>query len=129
VIDQFENSSIIIKNNDTTSTRKQIQELYNVPRKTLSDNIDKLKYDKLITGRKSAVSMNDGTFRTMETFNLDEIIAIGLRLRSDRAIIFQRWAIGVLKSQIVDMKYKFEMQQMQLDYYEDKEDINKLYNR
>jgi len=127
---RFENTSINFRNNEVYATRKQIQELYDTPRKTLDDNIKKLKSDGLVIGRNLAISSEKAS-RAYDTeiYNLDEIIAIGLRLRSDRAIKFQRWAIGILRKEMEEANKKLDMQQAQLDYFWDKEDIKDLYSR
>ena len=84
----FENTSIRFDSQDCFATRHQIMELFEVPKMTLSDNIKRLKEDSLIEGTKIRTNQNN---RNIEVYNLDEILAIGLRLRSDKAIKFQRW--------------------------------------
>ena len=126
-IQKFERSGISFRDNDVFATRKQIELLYEVPRKTLADNINKLKEDGLITGAKIRHTANDDKQYNTEVYNLDEIIAIGLRLRSDRAIKFQRWAISVLRQTIEETNKQLRMQQAQLDFFWDKQDQKDLY--
>jgi hypothetical protein len=92
----FEGTTIKLIANEVYASRKQLEELYDAPKKTIEDNIKKLKEDCLIVGAE--IRPNSG--RPYEVYNLDEILAIGLRLRSDRAIEFQRWAISKLKEEI-----------------------------
>lgn len=127
-IRKFENSGISFTDDNVFASRKQIEQLYDVPRKTLSDNINKLKEDGLIIGRNLALSSkNANRDYITEVFDLDEIISIGFRLRSDVAIRFQRWARDIIKFKLLDANYRLKMQQAQLDYFWDKEDKNDLY--
>lgn len=87
-----------------------------MPKKTLADTINALKEDGLVVGATSRPKSG----RSYEVYNLDEIIAIGFRARSEKAIAFQRWSIGIIKNQL-------RLQQSQLDYFWDKEDQKDLY--
>ena len=111
-IDFFENTSIRLIDNEVYASRKQLQELYNVPKQTLIDSINVLKSDGLIKGTKIRTLAKDNKNREFEVFNLSEIIALGMRLRSDNAIKFQIWAILQLKEII--LKQKDEIRQAQL---------------
>jgi hypothetical protein len=124
---KFEDSTIVLRNNEVYATRKQVQELYDAPRKTLEDNINKLKSDGLVSGAKIRHTANDNKNYEYEVYDLDEIIAIGFRLRSDKAIKFQRWAISVIKTELIESNKRIQMQQAQLDYFWDKSDQNDLY--
>lgn len=126
---KFEGTNIVLRDNEVYATRKQVQDLYGSPRKTLEDNINKLKSDGLVSGAGIRHTANDGKSYETEVYNLDEIIAIGLRLRSDKAIEFQRWAIKKIKESLIEANNKLRIQQAQLDYYWDKEDQKDLYGR
>lgn len=121
---KFEGTSIRLQDHDVYANRSQLMELYQTPAMTLSENIKKLKEDGLIEGTEIRSNLNN---RKIEVYNLDEIIAIGLRLRSDNAIKFQKWAITILRNEIVETTKKLNMQQVQLDYFWDKEDQKDLY--
>jgi len=99
-LDFFENTSIKLIENEVYASRKQLTELYNVPASSLSDVINSLKDDKLIENQDITNVRNNLNNRQIEYFNLDSIIAIGLRLRSDNAIKFQKWAIAQLMESI-----------------------------
>jgi hypothetical protein len=111
-IDFFENTSIRLIDNEVYASRKQLQELYNVPKQTLIDSINVLKSDGLIKGTKIRTLAKDNKNREFEVFNLSEIIALGMRLRSDNAIKFQIWAIHQLKEII--LKQNEEIKQAQI---------------
>lgn len=103
-LDFFQQTSIRLIDNEVYVNRNQLQELYGAAKKTLADNINQLKEDGLVVGAK--IRPNSG--KSYEVYNLDEIIAIGLRLRSDRAIEFQKWAIAKLKEEIISHKIKIQ---------------------
>jgi hypothetical protein len=121
---KFENTSINLQDSEVYANRDQLMELYNVPAMTLSDNIKKLKEDGLIVSTEIRSNLNN---RKIEMYNLDEIIAIGLRLRSDKAILFQRWAIFEIKKSLIETTKQLRMQQAQLDFFWDKSDQKDLY--
>jgi hypothetical protein len=125
---KFENTSISMRDNEVYATRNQITELYDAPRKTLDDNIKALKSDGLIIGRIVAISSEKAKRKyDTEVYDLDEIISIGFRLRSDKAIKFQKWARDIIKKELTELNQKFRMQQAQLDWFWDKEDQKDLY--
>jgi hypothetical protein len=123
----FEETSIALVDDNAFANRTQLQELYQVPRKTLADQIKRLKKDGLVNGAKSRHVAKDGKMRVQEVFDLDEIISIGMRLRSDRAITFQKWARSLIKNELLRAKKQIKSQQIQLDYFWDKEDQLDLY--
>lgn len=127
MIERFENTSIVIRNNNAFASRLQVQELYGVAKSSLSEHLSNLKNDGLITGRKTRTVAKDGKMRELEMFDLNEIIAIGFRLRSEKAIEFQRWASNVISNVMLNMQSKIDEQQAQLDYFWDKEDQKDLY--
>jgi hypothetical protein len=52
MIDFSENTSIRIIDNEVFASRMQIMELYDSPKKTIEENINKLKINGLIVGAK-----------------------------------------------------------------------------
>ncbi len=124
---KFENTSISLRDNEVYATRKQVQELYDAPRKTLEDNIHILKSDGLISGAEIRHTANDGKAYDTEVYNLDEIITIGFRLRSEKALKFQKWAREIIRDKLFEANKMLNMQQAQLDYFWDKSDQKDLY--
>src|SRR3972149_11853251 len=106
-LDFFENTSIKLIENEVYASRKQIMELYQVAGSTLSDTIKKLKEDGLISdqiidNQYNTCSRNSFKTKKIEYFNIDSIISIGFRLRSDTALRFQKWAREVIKNQLIE---------------------------
>jgi len=50
---------------------------------------------------ESSVTANDGKKYKTKLYNLDMIISIGYRIKSNRGIIFRKWANKVLKDYLV----------------------------
>lgn len=103
------------------ASRSELINLFESPKQTLYDAINKLKKDGLINGTKSRTVAKDGKSRYVEQFNLTEIILIGFRTRSEKAFIFQKWSAEIVKNQ-------FKIQQAQLDHFWDKSDQQDLHN-
>ncbi|WP_318310441.1 hypothetical protein [Flagellimonas crocea] len=109
------------------ATRAQIERLYNVPRKTLSDNIKDLKKDGLINGAKIRHVAQDGKQRLQEVFDLNEVIAIGFRLRSDTAIRLQKYASNLLVEKMQAIAEEKRTLELELSYAWNKSDQKDLY--
>lgn len=131
---RFKESSLMMRSGEVWANRKQLEEFYNVPKRTLADNINKLKEDGLVIGRNIAQSSTVGRAYDTEIYNFDEIVAIGFRLRSDKAIEVQRWGVSSLRNEYdraveesKEKDRKLDMQQAQLDFFWDKEDQKDNY--
>ncbi len=110
----------VANNNNRFVTRFQIQKFYEVPEMTLSDNIKRLKEDGLVNGTEIRVVATDGRKRLQEVYDVSEIIAIGFKLRSDKAIRLQRSWIATLIA-------KNKLYEIELSYAWNKSDNEDLY--
>jgi len=108
-------------------TRKDISELYNVPKKTLADNIVLLKDDGLIGGAKIRHTAKDGKIYNTEVFTLQETIKIGFRLRSETALRLQDYASDLMVKQISSIKEEKRMLELELSYAWNRCDNEDLY--
>lgn len=118
----FESTSIELIDDSVVATRAQVEELYEVPKRTLADAIKRLKRDGLVSGAKIRHTASDGKKYQTEVFDLDEIISIGMRLRSDRAIMFQKWAREVIKNKLKETIDKLKTQQLLAERAWDQQD-------
>ena len=109
------------------ATRKQVQELYDVPQNTLADNINRLKEDRLINGTEIRSVALDRRKRMQEVFTLEETIAIGLRLRSDTAIRLQRYATRLITEKMDGLIEEKRMLELELSFAWNKSDNDDLY--
>lgn len=109
------------------ATRKHIEDLYKVPKRTLVDNIEKLKEDGLVNGAKIRTLAKDGRNRMQEVFSLEESIAIGFRLRSDTAIKLQRYATMLIRERMNDLEEQKRLLELELSYAWNKSDNDDLF--
>lgn len=117
----------IIDSPNKFATRNQIGELYNIPRKTLADNIKDLKHDGLINGAKIRHVAKDGRQRLQEVYDLNEVIAIGFRLRSNTAIKLQRYAANLMIEKMRSMAEEKKLLEIELSHAWHKSDQQDLY--
>ena len=82
-------------------TQKQIAELFEKDRKTITRHIkniytdDELMQDQVCSFFEHTAS--DGKKYKVQYYNLDMIISIGYRVKSKRGIVFRKWATSILK--------------------------------
>lgn len=125
----FENLGVVVKNGDCKANFGQIRILYDVKRQTLYDTISKLKKDGLIISTETRKNSQKG--RPPQCYDLQSIIAIGLRLRNEKAIRFQKWAISLIKAELQSMTEKYHAAKISSNIawrlwdQEDKEDYHK----
>ena len=84
-------------------TQKSMCELYQVAKSSISEHIRHIYEDGELnpesTVRKFRTVQTEGTrdvSRELEHYNLDMILAVGYRVRSNVGIHFRRWASGIL---------------------------------
>ena len=87
--------------------RNQMAELFERDVKTIGKHINNALKEELdsSTVAKFATVQNEGNRkveREVEYYNLDMIISVGYRVKSQRGIAFRRWANRVLKQYIID---------------------------
>src|SRR5680860_515979 len=112
---------------DQYATRNQIENLYDVPAMTRSDNVKKLKEDRLVNGTKIRMVAKDGKQRRQEGFDLKEVIAMGVRLPSDTAIRLQRYAANLLVEKMQTMVQERRTLELELSYAWNRSDNEDLY--
>ncbi|MDT7828380.1 virulence RhuM family protein [Pricia sp. S334] len=100
--------SVHLENEDVWLTQKQLVELYQAAKSTVSEHIKNIYADEELrpeaTVRKiRTVQMEGGreVARNLEYYNLDMIIALGYRINSKIATHFRIWATQRLKEYIV----------------------------
>lgn len=85
--------------------QKQLSELFNVSKATISEHIKNIYDDKELidnsTVRKFRTLASNGKYYNMEFYNLDMILAIGYRVRSNIGVNFRKWATETLKEYMI----------------------------
>ena len=92
-------------NNETVwLNRNQISELFGRDIKTIGKHINNVfndkELDKIAVVAKFATTAKDGKRYNIEYYNLDVIISIGYRVKSQKGVRFRQWATSVLKNYI-----------------------------
>lgn len=111
------------------ASRRQICDLFEVPRKTLFDNITKLKEDGLVSGAKIRTTANDGKNYSTEVFNIQEVIKIGFRLRSEKALKLQDYAAKMLDERMKEIIKENKRLELELSFAWNKIDARDLYRK
>ena len=107
----YETADHAVKLNVTTDrdtvwlNRTQMSDLFGRDIKTIGKHInnalkEELSYDDSVVA-KFATTAADGKTYQVEYYNLDVIISVGYRVKSQRGVEFRRWANGVLKDYII----------------------------
>jgi len=106
--DGFSELSVQLENEDVWLTQKQLVELYQAAKSTVSEHIKNIYADEELTPkatvRKIRTVQKEGTrevARNLDYYNLDMIIALGYRINSKVATRFRQWATQRLKEYIV----------------------------
>ena len=106
--DGFPDLAVHLENEDVWLTQKQLVELYQTAKSTVSEHIRNIYTDEELrleaTVRKIRTVQTEGqreVSRELEYYNLDMIIALGYRINSKIATHFRQWATSRLKEYIV----------------------------
>ena len=78
-------------------TQEQIAELFGKARSTITEHINNIFSEGELAELTSVGNSDRSTHRPAKLYNLDVVLAVGYRIKSDRGIIFRRWATSVLK--------------------------------
>ncbi len=86
------------------ATRIQLAQVFETTPQNISLHLGNIytegELDENSTRKKSFLVQKEGgrtTKRTIDTYNLDAIIAVGYRVNSKKATLFRIWATGVLR--------------------------------
>lgn len=113
----FKNGELELQVNVTPSTetvwlnRKQMSELFGRDIKTIGKHIsnifDEKELDKKVVVAKFETATKHGAIsgktqiKNIEYYNLDVIISVGYRVKSQRGIEFRKWASSILKDYMI----------------------------
>ena len=120
----FENQDVKLEVNIKDDTvwlnREQIAKLFNRDIKTIGKHINNALQEELdySTVAKFATVQKEGNRdvkREIEYYNLDMIISVGFRVKSQNGIIFRKWANKVLKDYLLK---GYAINQKRLEYLE-----------
>ena len=95
--------NVPVENNTVWLNRKQLAELFGRDVKTIGKQINnalKEESDNSVVAN-FATTASDGKTYHVEHYNLDMIISVGYRVKSNRGVEFRKWANKVLKQYII----------------------------
>ena len=101
------NNKIEVKMYENTVwlNQKQLSELFGVSKATISEHIKNIFNEEELTSesvvRNFRTTANDGKNYNVDYYNLDMILAIGYRVRSNIGVNFRKWATATLKEYMV----------------------------
>ena len=97
--------SVLLDNEDLWLSQKQLTELFGKAKGTISEHIKHIFEDaELEPGavvRLFRTTAADGKQYTVEHYNLDMVLALGFRVRSQAGVRFRQWANAQLKEFII----------------------------
>lgn len=120
---------VFIQNETVWLTQKAMQELFGRSKSTISEHISNVfeegELDETQVVRKFRTTADDGKDYETTYYNLDVIISVGYRVKSQRGTQFRIWATSTLKEYIVkgfvldDKRLKEGGQIFGKDYFEE----------
>jgi len=131
----FENQNVKLEVNMKDETvwlnREQLAELFDRDVKTIGKHINNALKEELdnSTVAKFATVQTEGNrkvTRDIEYYNLDMIISVGYRVKSQNGIIFRKWASKVLKDYMLQ---GYAVNQKRLEYLEKTVKLIDIANR
>ena len=117
----FENQNVKLEVNMKDETvwlnREQLAMLFARDIKTIGKHINNALNEELDNSvvAKFATTAKDGKTYQVEYYNLDMIISVGYRVKSQNGVIFRKWANKVLKDYMIK---GFAVNQKRLEYLE-----------
>ena len=130
----FENQGVKLEVNLKDETvwlnRQQLADLFDRDIKTIGKHInnalnEELKDDNSVVA-KFATTASDGKTYNVEYYNLDVIISVGYRVKSENGVIFRRWANQILKDYMLK---GYAVNQKRLEYLEKTVKLIDIANR
>ena len=131
----FENQNVKLEVNMKDETvwlnREQLSKLFNRDIKTIGKHINNALNEELdnSTVAKFATVQNEGNrkvTRDIEYYNLDMIISVGYRVKSQNGVIFRKWANQILKDYMIR---GYAVNQKRLEYLEKTVKLIDIANR
>ena len=94
-----------IEDENVWLTQKLIAELFNIDVRTVNEHLINIflekELDEISVVRKFRITAKDGKIYNTKHYNLDAILAVGYRTRSDRGTQFRKWATERLREYLI----------------------------
>lgn len=82
-------------------TQDEIALLFGKSRSTISEHINNIFSEGELAEMTSVGNSDKSNHRPAKLYNLDVVLAVGYRVKSQRGILFRRWANCILKSYLL----------------------------
>ena len=95
--------NVSVNDNNVWLNRNQLSELFEIDVKTIGKHINNALKEELDNSvvANFATTASDGKTYQVEHYNLDMIISVGYRVKSNRGVEFRKWANKILKQYII----------------------------
>ena len=129
----FENQNVKLEVNMKDETvwlnTEQIAQLFDRDYKTIRKHINNALNEELVNDSvvaKFATTANDGKTYQVDYYNLDVIISVGYRVKSQNGVLFRKWANKILKDYMIK---GYAVNQKRLEYLEKTVKLIDIANR
>ena len=128
----FENQGVKLEVNlkDETVwlTQEQMSKLFEKAKSTINEHIKKIYKDGELIESETMTKFGNSEFADKPTnyYNLDMIISVGYRVKSQNGILFRKWATNVLKDYMLK---GYAINQKRLEYLEKTVQLIDIANR
>ena len=122
--DEITRLEVRLKDETVWLNRQQIAQLFGRDVKTIGKHINNALNEELsgiAVVAKFATTATDGKTYIVEYYNLEMILSVGYRVKSQQGIIFRRWTNSVLKEHLLkgySLNNRFDMVEKQLKEHE-----------
>ena len=103
----FENQGVKlevnVKDETVWLTQEQMSKLFGKAKSTINEHIKNIYKEEELTENETMTKFGNSEFSDKPTnyYNLDMIISVGYRVKSNRGVEFRKWANKVLKQYII----------------------------
>ena len=120
--------NVSVKDSTVWLNRNQLAELFERDVKTIGKHINNALKEELDNSvvAKFATTAKDGKTYQVEYYNLDMIISVGYRVKSQNGIVFRKWANKILKDYMLK---GYAINQRRLEYLEKTVKLIDIANR
>ena len=128
----FENQGVKlevnVKDETVWLTQKQMSKLFGKAKSTINEHIKNIYKEEELTENETMTKFGNSEFSDKPTnyYNLDMIISVGYRVKSQQGITFRKWATKILKDYMLK---GYAINQKRLDYLEKTVKLIDIANR
>lgn len=120
--------NVQLENDTVWLTQAQMVMLFNKDQSVIARHIKNAISEGEINEKSNMQILHNTQYkyRPTQIYNLDVIISVGYRVKSQQGVQFRRWATSILKDYLVK---GFAVNQNRLDHYNDLKDVVTLMSR